>query len=85
MARVEQRVENLYYTIELNSDERDRVEQIVLATLRQQQAVNDERLAEITEETETNQTKLVDAYYADSIGRELFLTHQRRLNAVQCP
>lgn len=82
IAQVEKRVGDLYRSIELNPDQRDRVEQIVLATLRRQQAANDGRLTEIDEETATvaaNQARLLDAYYADAIPRDLFLTHQRRL------
>lgn len=42
IAQIEQRVEDLYGSIELRPDRRDRVEQIMLATLRRQQAANDE-------------------------------------------
>ena len=83
IAQVEQRVEDLYRTIELNPGQRDRIEQIVLAKLHRQRAVNGERLEAITVEAQTVdacQAKLLEAYYADAIGRELFLTHQRRLN-----
>ncbi len=86
IAEVEQRVEDLYRTIELNPDQRERIEQIVLAKLHRQQAVNDERLRAITVEAETveaNQAKLLEAYYADAIDREVFRTHQRRLNTEQ--
>ncbi|MFT4109493.1 recombinase family protein [Propionicimonas sp.] len=82
ITQVERRVEDLYGSIELKPDQRDRVEQIVLATPHRQQAVNNERLEEIAEKTKTaeaNQTKLLDAYYADAIPRDLFLTSQRRL------
>lgn len=82
IAQVEQRVEDLYRTIELNPGQRERIERIVLAKLHRQQAVNDERLAETSQEEQTveaNQTKLLEAYYADAIPRDLFLTHQRRL------
>ena len=54
----------------------------MLAKLHRQQTVNDERLKEVTAEAQTvegNQAKLIEAYYADAIDRELFLTHQRRL------
>ncbi|WP_158548048.1 hypothetical protein [Desertihabitans brevis] len=30
---------------------------------------------------ETNRSKLLDAYYANAIGRDLFLSAQRRLKA----
>ena len=83
IALVEQRVEDLYSTIELNLGQRKRIEQIVLAKLHRQQAVNGKRLEAITVEAETvdaNQAKLLEAYYADAVPRELFLTHQRRLN-----
>lgn len=86
IAQVEQRVEDLYRTIELNPGQRERIEQIVLAKLHRQQEVNDQRLAAINVEAQTveaNQAKLLEAYYADAIPRELFLTHQRRLNAEQ--
>lgn len=86
IAGVEQRVEDLYRTIELNPGQRDRIENIVLAKLHRQQAVNDQRLAAITVEAKTveaNQSKLLEAYYADAVDRELFLTHQRRLNTEQ--
>ena len=82
IGRVEQQVEDLYHTIELNSDQRERIEHIVLAKLHRQQTVNYERLKEVTAEAQTvegNQAKLIEAYYADAIDRELFLTHQRRL------
>lgn len=58
----------------------------MLAKLHRQQAVNDRSLAVITVEAQTvnaNQAKLLEAYYADAIDRELFLTHQRRLYAEQ--
>lgn len=83
---VEQRVEDLYRTIELNPGQRERIEQIVLAKLHRQQAVNDQRFEVIAVEAQTveaNQAKLLEAYYADSIDREVFLTHQRRLNTEQ--
>ncbi len=86
IAQVEQRVENLYRTIELNPGQREHIEQIMLAKLHRQQAANDQRLEAITIEAqtvETNQAKLLEAYYADAVPRELFLTHQRRLNAEQ--
>lgn len=62
IGKVEQRVDDLYRTIELNPDQSERVEQIVLATLHRRQAVNDERIEEIAEETQTgqaNQAKLL--------------------------
>lgn len=80
------RVENLYRTIELNPGQRERIEQIVLMKLHRQQTGNDERLRQITVEARTvemNQAKLLEAHYADAVPRELFLTHQRRLNAEQ--
>lgn len=86
ITQVEQRVENLYRTIELNPDQRERIEQIVLAKLHRHQAVNGKRLEAITVEAQTveaNQAKLLEAYYADAIPREVFLTHQRGLNAEQ--
>ena len=86
IAQVEQRVEDLYRTIELNPGQRERIEQIVLAKLHRQQAVNGKRLEAITVEAETvegNQAKLLGAYYADAIDRDLFLAHQRRLNTEQ--
>ncbi|CCH77521.1 hypothetical protein BN12_200017 [Nostocoides japonicum T1-X7] len=86
IAQVEQRVADLYRTIELNPAQRERIEQIVLVKLHRQQAVNDERLTQIAVEAQTidaNQAKLLEAYYAGAIPRELFLTHQRRLNAEQ--
>lgn len=86
IALVEQRVEDLYSTTELNPGQRERIEQIVLMKLHRQQAVNDDRLEAITVEAQTvdaNQAKLLEAYYADAIPRELFLTHQRRLNTEQ--
>lgn len=86
IADVEQRVEDLYRTIELNPGQRERVEQIVLAKLHRRQAVNDQRLEVIAVETETveaNQAKLPEAYYADAIDREVFRTHQRRLNTEE--
>ncbi|MDF1487492.1 recombinase family protein [Tessaracoccus caeni] len=86
IAQVEQRVEDLYRTIELNPRQRVHIEQIALAKLHRQQAANDERLTQITVEAQTvnaNQVKLLEAYYADAINRELFLTHQRRLNTEQ--
>jgi len=86
IAQVEQRVEDRYRTIELSADQRERIERVVLAKLHRQQAVNNERLAQLTAETQTveaNQTKLLEAHYADAIGRELFIIHQRRLNAEQ--
>ena len=86
IASVEQRVEDLYRTIELNPGQRERIEQIVLAKLHRQQAANDQRLEVIAleiQEVEANQAKLLEAYYADAIDREVFLTHQRRLNAEQ--
>lgn len=86
IAQVEQRIEDLYRTIELKPGQRERIEQIVLAKLHRQQAVNDQRLAAITVEAQTveaNQAKLLEAYYADAIDRELFLTHQRCLNTEQ--
>lgn len=86
IAEVEQRVEDLYRTIELNPGQRERIEQIVLAKLHRQQAVNVQRLEAIAVEAQTveaNQAKLLEAYYADAIDREAFLTHQRRLNAEQ--
>lgn len=58
----------------------------MLAKLHRQQAVNDQRLAAIAVEAQTveaNQAKLLEAYHADAIDRELFLAHQRRLNAEQ--
>ncbi|WP_454301961.1 recombinase zinc beta ribbon domain-containing protein [Salana multivorans] len=86
IGQVEQRVEDLYRTIKLNPGQREQVEQIVLAKLHRQQAVNNQRLEAITVETQTvhaNQAKLLEAYYADAIPRELFLTHQRRLSTEQ--
>ncbi|WP_437584294.1 zinc ribbon domain-containing protein [Paramicrobacterium sp. CJ85] len=86
IAEVEQRVEYLYRTIELNPGQRERIEQIVLAKLHRQQAVNNQRLQVIAIEAQTveaNQAKLLEAYYADAIDREVFLTHQRRLNTEQ--
>ena len=86
IGQVEQQVEDLYRTIELNPGQRERIEQIVLAKLHRQQAVNGERFEAITVEAQTveaNQAKLLEAYYADAIDRELFLTHQRRLNIEQ--
>lgn len=86
VAQVEQRVQDLYRTIELNPGQRERIEQIVLAKLHRQQAVNDQRLEAITVEAQTveaNQAKLLEAYYADTIDRELFLTHQRRISTEQ--
>lgn len=86
IAQVEQRVEELYGTIELNPGQRERIERIVLAKLHLQQAVNDERLQAIAGEAETveaNQAKLLEAYYVDAIDREVFRTHQRRLNTEQ--
>lgn len=86
IALVEQRVEDLYRTIELDPGQREGIEQIVLVKLHRQQVVNDERLTQITVEArtvETNQAKLIEAYCADAIDREVFLTHQRRLNAEQ--
>lgn len=83
---VEQRVEDLRRAIELNPGQRERVEQIVLAKLHRQQAVNDQRLKVIAVEAETveaNQAKLLEAYYAGAIGREALRTHQRRLNTEQ--
>lgn len=83
IAQVEQQVEDLYRTIEMNPDRRERIERIVLAKLHRQQVVNDQRLAAIAVEAHTveaNQAKLLEAYYADAIDREAFLTHQRRLN-----
>lgn len=86
IAQVEQRVEDLYRTIELNPGQRECIEQIVLTKLYRQQAVNDQRLKAITVEAQTveaNQAKLLEAYYADAIDREPFLTHQRRLSTEQ--
>ncbi|RCK70763.1 hypothetical protein DT076_05025 [Desertihabitans brevis] len=43
-----------------------------------------ERLEQLEEEAtmiETNRSKLLDAYYANAIGRDLFLSAQRRLKA----
>lgn len=54
----------------------------MLATPHRRQAVNNERIEEIAEKTKTieaNHTKLRDAYYADAIPRDLFLTSQRHL------
>lgn len=54
--------------------------------LHRQQEVNDQRLEAIAVEAqavEANQAKLLEAYYADAIDRELFLPHQRRLNTEQ--
>ncbi len=85
IAQVEQRGDDLYRTIELNPGQRERIERIVLATLHRHQAVNGERLEAVTVEAQTveaHQAKLLEAY-ADAIPREVFLTHQRRLNAQQ--
>ena len=87
IAQVEQRVEDLYRTIELNPGQRERIEQIVLAKLptdSRQSTVSS--LKAITVEAQTvgaNQAKLLEAYYADAIDREVFLAHQRRLNTEQ--
>ncbi|QNG18689.1 hypothetical protein G4H71_22215 [Rhodococcus triatomae] len=79
IAQVEQRIEDLYRSIELNPGQRDRIE---LATLHRQQAVNDG-------DSERSPRRPKDRGKPDQAPRrllrrrhprDLFLTHQRRLN-----
>lgn len=84
LAGIEHRVEDLYRSIHLNPKRRKRLEQVVLAGLHRREAVNTERLDEIAEQVatiEANQTKLLDAYYAEALPRDLFLAEQRHLKA----
>ena len=60
------------------------VERVALAQLRRQQAASAERLEQLDEEVtviEASRGKLLDAYYANVIPRDLFLREQRRLKA----
>ncbi|WGT46748.1 recombinase family protein [Tessaracoccus lacteus] len=84
IAIVEQRVEDLYRSIQLSPQQRKRVEQVALASLRRRQTINVERLDSLAEQAtavETNRTKLLNAYYAEALPRDLFLAEQRRLTA----
>ncbi len=84
IAIVEQRVEDLYRSIQLSPQQREQVEQVALTSLRRRQAINTERVGTLVEQaaaSETNQAKLLDAYYADALPRDLFLAEQRRLTA----
>lgn len=84
IAQVEQWVADCYRSITLSAEQRERIEGIALARLRRQHALNTERLDQLTNEAaaiEANRSKLLDAYYADAVPRDLFLSEQRRLKA----
>lgn len=84
VVQVEQRVADCYRIIALTAEQRDRIEQVTLARLRRQQSASAERLDQLDGEAttiEANRSKLLDAYYATAIPRDLFVREQRRLKA----
>lgn len=87
VAQVEERIADCHRTISLTPEQRDRIERIALARLCRQQAASAGRLDQLDEEAttiEANRGKLLDAYYANAIGRDLFLREQHRQGRV-CP
>ncbi len=84
VAQVEQRVVDCYRTITLTAEQRDRIEQVTLARLHRQQDASAERLEQLDEKAttlEASRSKLLDAYYANVIPRDLFVREQRRFKA----
>lgn len=84
ITQVEQRVADLYRSITLNAQQREKIEYVALKTLRRQHPRNTERLGHLVTGASTIESlrgKLLDAYYADAVPRPLFLSEQRRLKA----
>jgi hypothetical protein len=84
VADVEKRVEDAYRAITLTTAQRQRIEDVSLATLRREQAQHTRRREALEAEAVANKArseKLLELHYADAIPRDTLLKHQKRLNA----
>lgn len=79
---IEARIEQLYARVQLEPEIRERVEAAVLAYLEERGQHNAPRLAKAEAELvklKNQEKKLLEAHYADSISKDLFVEEQARI------
>lgn len=82
IADVEQRIEDLYVSIEISSAQRERIKRVYHHSFEAGASVRAQELSDFREQREAielQQTKLIDLYYRDGIPREVLVREQRKL------